>query len=410
MKISTMIQLASRNTLRRPARTAFTAGMVTVSVALLLIAISLLGGIFGQILKDGIGSAGDVRIAQSEYVQREETMPLFANLADVDALAKRVEQVEGVRAAEPRIITGVTVTIGLEIGDIFARVVGANERYYLDRLRLKDKLVSGAWFSGQPDELIAGKWVVDQLHAKLGDELVLLGSTQDGSMSSIKGRLVGVAHGTGVEQTIMLPLERAQYLTDMPGAATELLLYGDDYHQAGALAARVRTLPGLQERKVQAWNERDPWQAITATVEGVMGLMIFIIGLLTSLGIWNTMTMTVLERTSELGVLRAMGMSRPRMVLLVLLEAVAISVVGGGVGVTLGAIPAWVLSTRGIHYGSRIAADATIGLSETMYGQFDLTIVTRCFLLGVVMALVGSLIPALRAASIQPVTAMRSGR
>ncbi len=410
MNVTTMLQLASRNTLRRPARTAFTAGMVMVSVALLLIAISLLGGIFGQILKDGIAGAGDVRIAEREFVQREETLPLYSNLGEVETLAKAVEQVEGVRAAEPRIMTGVTVTVGEEFGDLFARVIGANERYFVERSHLKDKLVAGGWFTGASGELVAGKWVVDQLHAKVGDELVLLGTTQDGSMSSLKGRLVGVVHGAGLEQAIMLPLERAQYLTDLPGAATELLVYGDDYQQAGVLAARLRTLPALQPRAVQAWNERDPWKAITGTVQGVMGLMIFIIGLLTALGIWNTMTMTVLERTSELGVLRAMGLSRPRLVVLVLLEAVAISVAGGAVGVALGAIPAWVLSTRGIHYGARIAADATIGISETMYGEFDATIVTRCFLLGVVMAVAGSLVPALRAASIQPVTAMRSGR
>jgi ABC-type lipoprotein release transport system permease subunit len=252
--------------------------------------------------------------------------------------------------------------------------------------------------------------VVDQLKAKLGDELVLLGSTQDGSMSSIKGRLVGVVHGAGVEQSVLLPLERAQYLTDMPGAATEVLLYGDDFHQAAGLAARLRMLPGLAKLKTEAWSERDPWQAITATVDAVMNVMIFIIGLMTALGIWNTMTMTVLERTSELGVLRAMGMSRPKLVFLVVLEATAIAVVGGLVGVLLGSGPAWLLSTRGIHYGARIAANSAFGVSETMYGQYDLRTAASCFVLGVVMALVGSLVPALRAASIQPVTAMRTGR
>ncbi len=410
MNLATMVRLASRNTLRRPARTAFTAGMVVVSVALLLIALSLLGGIFGQILKDGIGGAGEVRVAAAEYVQREETLPLYANLPDVDALVAQLEQQPGVRGAEPRIIAGVTVTIGLEIGDIFARVVGANDRYFVDRAQLKSKLVRGAWFTGKPDELIAGQWVVDQLKAKLGDELVLLGSTQDGSMSSIKGRLVGVVHGAGVEQSLLLPLERAQYLTDMAGAATEVLIYGDDFHHAGQLAKQLRSLPALAKLKTEAWSERDPWQTITSTVDAVMNMMIFIIGLMTALGIWNTMTMTVLERTAELGVLRAMGLSRPKLVALVVLEAAAIAVVGGAVGVLLGSGPAWLLSTKGIHYGSRIAADSAFGVSETMYGQYDLRTAGWCFVLGLVMALFGSLIPALRAASIQPVTAMRTGR
>lgn len=410
MNVSTLLRLSSRNTLRRPARTAFTIGMVVVSVALLFIALSLIRGIFGQLLTEGLGGAGEVRIVTREFAQREETLPLYENLPDIEKLSALLAKQPGVIAAEPRITSGVTVTIGQDIGDVFARAIGANDSYFARSAHVKERLVEGTWFTGQGGEIVAGQWVVKQLRAKVGDELVLLGTTQDGSMSSIKGKLVGVIHGAGVEQNLLVPLERMQYLTDMPGGATELLLYGDDYHLAGQLAARLRGMPELSGLEVQPWNERDMWRSITQVIDAVQNMIIFIMGLLTALGIWNTMTMTVLERTSEIGVLRAMGMSRPVVLLMVVFEAIAISVVGGLLGLLLGAGPSWLLSHNGLHLGERTAGNMPYGVSETMHGQFDARTMVFTFMLGVGMALIGSFIPAVRAASIQPVTAMRSGR
>jgi putative ABC transport system permease protein len=410
MKRSTMVRLASRNTLRRPARTAFTAGMVTVSVALLVIALTLIRGIFGEMLAAGVGAVGEVRITTKDFVAREELMPLDANLPVIAPLVQALTQVPGVRAVEPRLAAGVTVTIGEELGDVFALAVGADERYFRERLHAKEGLIAGAWFTGAEDEIIAGDWVVGQLKAKVGDELVLLGATQDGSLSPIKGRLVGIAHGPGIDQQLLLPLARLQYLADIPEGATELLLYGDDYHLAAQLADVVAKVPEVQGLSVAPWSSREPWANVTGMVSAVQGIIVFIIGLLTALGIWNTMTMTVLERTSEIGVLRAMGMTRPRVVGLIVFEAVTISLAGGIAGAVLGAVPAWYLTKHGLHLGARTAANAGMMIAETLHGSLTASVVFSAFVLGVVMALVGSLVPALRAATIQPVEAMRSGR
>ena len=384
--------------------------MVVVSVALLVVGLSFVNGIFGEMLADATGFTGHVRVVANEYAQREELLPLYANLADAEKLARSLEEQPGVRAAEPRIVSGVTVTVGQEIGDVFGMVVGASERFFRERLKAKDHLVAGAWFTGAPDEIVAGRKVVEQAGAKVGDELVLLGVTQDGSMSPIKGRLVGVVHGATIDQQLLVPLERVQFLTDIPGGATEILLFGDDLNQAGVLAGRLRGEPQLSAFTVQAWSEREPWRGMTGALAAIRRIIVFIIGLLTALGIWNTMTMSVLERTNEIGVLRAMGMSRPRLVSLVVFEAVSISVVGGALGALLGMGPAWVLATRGIHLGDRTASSMAFAISETVHGRLDASTVVAAFLLGLAMALFGSVVPALRAASIPPSSAMRSGR
>jgi putative ABC transport system permease protein len=122
------------------------------------------------------------------------------------------------------------------------------------------------------------------------------------------------------------------------------------------------------------------------------------------------MTMSVLERTHEIGVLRAMGMSRLSVVGMFVGEALAIAVVGGTFGLLLGLGPAWLLETRGIHIGARLASSTQSVISETIRGDLTLQGMVNAFALGLLMALLGSLLPALRAASIQPVSAIRSGR
>jgi putative ABC transport system permease protein len=410
MNSQTMVRLAVRNTLRRKARTALTAGMVVVSVALLVLALSILDGVMGQILSDGLGSSGHVRIVTTEFAQKEELQPLYARIPDVKVLAEELRAKPGIVAVEPRLAAGVTVTVGTEIGDVAALAVGGSERYFREKLGAKDKLAAGAWFSGAPDELIAGQWVVEQAGAKVGDELVLLGATQDGSLSPIKGRLIGVVSGPIISQQVFLPLERMQYLADVGEGATELLVYTDDFHRAQALAASLRGLPSLQGLAVQPWTDRDPWRTFTAYVDAMDRVMELIIGLLTALGIWNTMTMSVLERTSEIGVLRAMGMSRGRVLSMVVFEAVAIALAGGLGGVLLALGPTWYFATVGVHLGARVSGNSPIALGETMRSAFEAGYFVTGVVLGVVMALVGSVVPALRAASIPPVAAMRTGR
>lgn len=408
----TTLRLAVRNTLRRRARTAFTTGMVLFAVAMLLVATTWVGGIFSTMLSAMTAVGGHVRVVDPEFAAREELMPLYENLEQTAPLVALLERQPGVVAVEPRITTGVTVTKGEEIGDIFALAVGASERYFREQVGAKEKLIAGSWFTGAPDELIVGVKVAERTGAQVGDELVLLGATQDGSLSPIKGRLVGIVRsGAGVlDQQVWLPLEKARWLTDIPEGATELLVFTAGLEEGKAVASQLKALPELKAYAIQAWDEREPLKSLIGTVAGMQGVIVFTFVFLAALGIWNTMTMSVLERTHEIGVLRAMGMSRLEVVGMFVGEALAIAVAGGILGLLLGMGPAWLLETRGIHIGDRLASSAQTMISETIRGDLTPEAMIRAFALGLLMALLGSLLPALRAASIQPVSAIRSGR
>lgn len=412
MILTTSVKLALRNTTRRRTRTVLTAGMVVLGVALLLLALSWVGGIFQSILAVATALGGHVRIVQPNFAAREELSPLYENIAQVAPLEAALRTQPGVTGVEPRIMTGVTVSKDDQIGDVFGLVVGASERYFRERTSAKEKLVTGAWFSGEQGEAILGTKVAAEVGAKVGDELILVGMTQDGSMSPIKVKLIGIAQmGVGgLDQQIFVPLSLVQYLVDVEGGATELLVYGEHYERADLIAKQLRELPALKDYAVQSWSEREPWRSLSGTANGMQSVIVAVIVFLTALGIWNTMMMSVLERTHEIGVLRAMGLSRWGTVRLFVGEALAIALLGGLLGVALGAYPAWLLETHGITIGARTAASTSLMMSETMRGDLNWTVALTAFSLGLLMALLGSLVPALRAASIQPVAAMRGGR
>lgn len=409
--MSTLTRLAMRNTSRRRARTLLTTGMVVFGVALLLVALTWMRGAFGSMLALAADLNGHVRVVDQDFAKREELQPIYENLPDVRPLIALLSAQPGVAAVEPRIVTGVTVTVGEEIGEVFAQAVGASERYFRERMRVKDKLAEGAWFSGAPDEIVAGAKVVERTGAKIGDEMLLLGATQDGSLSPVKGKLIGVVRAGGLlDRQVFLPLERLQYLTDMEHGATELLVFAPDHEQADVLAARLGALAELKGDEVQSFSTRDPWRSMAGTQRGVQSAMIAVVVFLTALGIWNTTMMSVLERTHEIGVLRAMGLSKLGTIGLFVMEALVIGAAGGVLGVLAGAYPAWLLESVGLTIGEKTAANMTVMVPETIRGDLTLGTIAIAFALGLVTTLLGSLVPAIRAANIQPVSAMRSGR
>ena len=121
--------------------------------------------------------------------------------------------------------------------------------------------------------------------------------------------------------------------------------------------------------------------------------------------------MSVLERTGEIGVMRAMGLSRLGAVSLFVVEALAIALIGGSLGVALGSIPAYFwLELHGVSLGENVVQNLSIPFSTRAYADFSWTIAGQGFVLALLMALIGSALPAWHAASIQPVEAMRSKR
>jgi ABC-type lipoprotein release transport system permease subunit len=407
-------RLALRNAARNVTRTTLTALTILLGVALLAVALSWMNGIFGMVLGTSAAQAGHVRVVQPDYAAREQLFPLYDNIPDSSKVVESLAKQPGVVAAYPRILTGVAVSSGGEIGDVFAIATGAPIAWYTDQLRLQDDLSAGAMLSGKDGEMVLGATVAKRAGAKVGDEIVLIGQTQDGAMSPIKAKVVGiVSTGTAlIDQSAFLPLGPVQYLADVGDGATEILLYGASRDRASRLRDQIAALPETKGYAVEAWSERDPWAGIIVIATAVRLVLSTVIVFITALGVWNTMMMSVLERTGEIGVMRSMGLTAFGTVALFVIEALTIAGMGGIGGVILGGLGGSYLERYGVELGGDLTqnVDASLPFQTRLYADVTPQILLAALALGLLMAFIGSAAPAYRAASIQPVEAMRSRR
>lgn len=405
-----ILRLAFRNARRNVHRTLLTAGTVVLGTALLTVALAWIDGVFGSMTDTMTELGGHVRVVTPGYAEREQLLPLTEHVPDAAALVAAAQRVEGVRGVYPRVTTGVTLTKGEQIGDHFAPVTGAPLAWYAEQLHLADDIVAGTTFTGAEGELVLGATIAGQLGAVPGDTVLLLGQTQDGAMAPVKGKLVGIvsAGNALVDAAAMLPLEPVQWMADIGGGATEVLVYGDGEDSGRTLAAALRADPAFAGLTVQAWDEQPRSEGLVSIIGVVRGIISAIIVFVCALAVWNTMMMSVLERTKEIGVLRAMGMSSLGTVGLFVLEGLMIAALGGVLGVLLGgALGGW-LEVTGIDVGSKITSNAGMPIPSRLYADMNATVAVTGFLLGLATAVFGTAVPAIRASMVSPVTAMQS--
>lgn len=408
------LKLALRNAQRNLRRTLLTAATLFIGISLTTFSLSFLNGYMWDFMEGMALNHGHVRVVTQEFADREQLQPLYANIEDSAPLVELISAQPGVSAVEPVIKSGVILAVGEDIGDDFGMLVGADPSLFVDLMALDQSVVAGTWLTGAKDEVVLGRKIALDIGAEVGQEILVMGSSQYGSMSPMSPTVVGIVSKDGLIDTqLYMPLEEARWMVDVPDGALSLLVYGEDYHVevADPLAAQLSALPELQDYSLKSWSQ-DPMVAQSLPImdginAGLSGLMMFVM----VLAIFNTMTMSVLERTGEIGVMRAMGQTRLGAVGLFLVEAISIGIIGGGAGVLVGGLGGYWMEVKGFDMGQELVDQAgTFPLASVIYGDITPELMIQCFILAVVTACVGAILPAIRAASISPSAAMRSRR
>jgi len=218
--------------------------------------------------------------------------------------------------------------------------------------------------------------------------------------------IVGVLEPTltAPDSTAMVPLAAAQelFLAMLPpniGAAlhanelaSKIVVYPAPGTDARALASHIKTLGNLTTITSADWEQQVGSASLifNAIIIGV-GLISLIVG---GLSVINTMAMSVTERTREIGIKRAIGSSRRRIVRELVAEAALIGLIGGLIGLALGAFVVFLANEAGRSSGTIL---------------FDLTARTAIFAVtfSTILGVIAGVVPAWNAARLDPVAALR---
>ncbi|HRI60193.1 MAG TPA: FtsX-like permease family protein [Saprospiraceae bacterium] len=272
-------------------------------------------------------------------------------------------------------------------------------------------VIDGAYLdAGKKNQVLVGKKLADKMKLTPGNKIVLTFQDKEQGITSGAFRIAGIyetANAPLDERNVYVRRNDLNDLLGTPGCGTEaaVLLTGEGEMPA-ALAMLQQSLPELQ---VEDWRAISPETALVMSALDVTSLIIISIILLAlAFGIINTMLMAVLERTREIGMLMAIGMTKIRLFGMVVLETLLLTLAGCPIGFGLAwLVNAW-LSKTGIDL-SDIAGNVMkgFGYGAVIYPDLPDDKVWQILQIVFVTALVASIFPAWKALRLKPAEAIR---
>jgi putative ABC transport system permease protein len=200
----------------------------------------------------------------------------------------------------------------------------------------------------------------------------------------------GSSFGTNLDDSIALPLRTAQQLFEIGGEFDYILVQAPSVEEVYDTVAEIEERLGDHVTVVSYASAQETVGAVLGTIEAVLGGIAGISLLVAGVGIVNTMTVSVMERTKEIGTMKAIGAKSTDVLLLFLSEAMITGIIGGGLGAGFGFILSRMI---GNFIGLKTAFSITLWI----------------FVIGFAAAtsVVSGLYPAWRASNLDPVEALK---
>ena len=401
-------RLAARNLLRHRRRTVLTGSIVVVGY----VAATMTAGFIAQTFR-GLeeitirGQGGHLRVvaAAAEGKSDEEAATLL--LEDAARLTREVAASPDVAQAMPRLTFFGLVAHGEKsLGYMGTGTVPALER----KATLASEAVAEGQFLSDPeaDEVMLGGGLARALGATVGDLVTVMTTTPDGGLNAVDASVVAVLRWPVKEldeRILFLPYASAARLLKAEGRASSIavtLRPGVDL-KAAARALRERLGRGPEATAVKTWIENAPFYVAVRRLYAAIFLFTgLVLATVVVLAAANTMTMSVFERTREVGTLLAIGMERGQVRNLFLAEGLLMGLAGSFVGAVAS------LLLRAALNAARIELPPPPG--STSGGVLHVELIPLAFAVGFVLMtatlLVASWWPARRAARLDPVEAL----
>ncbi len=404
-----LCKLALRNIFRNKRRTGLTlTAIVCGSVALILF-----GG-FIQANYQGLREStihsrlGHIQIFQAGFQENRARAPekFLLSPQSIKKINLILEEISGVEIVTARLeFSGL-----LSNGRTSIAVIGIGGEVEKEaEMSVGLTLIDGeALFEDDEDEVLMGKGLAASLHARPGDVLTLLASTSDGAINAVDVVVAGIFESFSNEydeRAMRMNLQHTRFLLDNEGV-TNMVVLLDETARTEAVAKQLAILFQQAELQVEikTWSELAPfYHAVVRLYDGLFGFLQLIVMVIVFLGIANTMTMSVMERTPEIGTIRALGTRKKGVVALILLEGTLLGALGGVIGILLGVVTA-TLVTAG-QFMMPPPPGSSIGFPIII--RIVPSVLAVGFLLAAGAALLSSIYPALKAARLKIVDALR---
>lgn len=408
-----VVKLAWRNVWRNRRRSIVTISAMTLGLVVMILYAGLVEGYLVQMESSVVElEIGDLQIFADDY---RENPSVYTRINEPEVLLDALSQAGF--PASARLLAWGMAAVGESSAGVSLRGVDVDRDASVSELH--SQVAAGAWLDpALPREVVIGRGLARTLVAAPGSELLVLTQAADGGMAyelyQVRGVLNSVSQLTD-RSGIFLTAEAFRELVVVPTGVHQLVVRRPPDVSLATAAAVVREV-GVAlaasltaDLDIKTWRELLPTLAsLLDSTRAVMVVMFFIVYIAIAILILNAMLMAVFERIREFGVLKAIGMG-PRLVLALIFVESGIQVaIAVGCGLLLGVPGLLYLERFGLDIGL-LAGTTVMGMSFDSVWRASITptVLTRPVAVLVGIVSVAVLYPALKAALIQPVDAMR---
>jgi putative ABC transport system permease protein len=398
-----LTRIAFRNVFRNPRRTAFTLFVIVFGAVAMILAggfvASNFQGLREMTIRNGIGH---LQIFTQKFIDGREDKPLELGIENPAAVQAWLAKQPHVVATSPEIEFVGLISNGEKSEAFLGRGIDPSKQ---EALGFNVNIKEGKALSGAESEVILGTGLAEALNVKPGDSLTLLGTTTNGALNAIDVTVAGT-FATGIKEfdqrAIKVAVPTAQTLLDTT-RVTKLIVKLDSTANTPLVAAQLRK--GLPpELGMKTWRELATfYKQVVMLYSSIFLFLGIIIVILVVLSSSNTMMMTVFERVQEIGTLMALGTRRRQIVAIFLLEGLVIGIFGGLLGWVAGFGMSKGINVAGITLPPPPSFDRGIALHINFVPQLYVGV----FVLVTITLVMAAIIPAIRAARLRIVDALR---
>ena len=374
-------------------------GGVAIGVAVIVFISALIQGLQANLIERTLGTQAHISLHAPQQVNQIVTQPNVVQMIYEDKRAQRLrsinnwqqviqqlDQMSMLKAVSPMVSGPALVKRGDAIQSV--AIMGVDLARYQRIVPLQDYLTQGQ-VRLKADDVLIGSEMAKDLGVRVGSKIRLDNGLNVNAVMNVAGIFeLGVRELDS--RYMYVDLKRAQSLLNLPGGVTVIDLRIDDIFAAEDVAAQMNRLTGL---KADSWigSNAQLMNAISAQSLSTNMIIVFV-GISVAFAIASVLSISVVQRTREIGILRATGASREQILVIFLIQGAVFGLLGSILGILTSYALVWSFNQFG---------------PGLFYIPISPSLIASALLLATLSGLIAAAIPARRAARLDPVEAIR---
>jgi len=354
---------------------------------------------------------GNIQVVHPEYWEDREKLPLENLIYINQDTLDNIKNTNGLLGVSPELRFKANLNNGIDEAAVLG--LGISPEQYKKVFATQNYIFEGSMFAPGESKAVIGVKLAELMDLKINDYITLLIRTKEDTFNTIDVEIAGLFEAPNPitnNGVVFVPLDIAQQALNVGNGVSLLALKtasGDEDKIIKALTDGFKNKD--LDLKAYSWRESAASIiALSTAKKGGAATILSVVLLIGMIGIINNVILSALERTGEIGMMKALGMREWEIVFVFMVEATGIGILGGLAGCLIGFAGVGLMAKYGfdLSYMGGDMSEYGIPILDKIYGTWNYPAFSFLFILSVIVALLSSIVPAYWAAHKDPVKAI----